>query len=191
MSEMTYLHCKCAVKTHNFLLKSCKFHARNIEEEKIFINTCEPVRLNTMWIFQTIINAFFSQILQMFGCGAVAQVILSEGSHGLFLTVNLAFGFSATLGILICGQVSGKQTLLKLHSKPLLCMGRKQDVRFIKDSSWMTLFISVFRGSFKSSCYICSLPLGKRKMEKVPSLFLLPNIGIIPGCCNYLCWIPR
>ncbi|XP_065122912.2 aquaporin-3a [Paramisgurnus dabryanus] len=46
-------------------------------------------------------------ILVMFGCGAVAQVTLSEGSHGLFLTVNLAFGFAATLGILVCGQVSG------------------------------------------------------------------------------------
>nr|ATX74158.1 aqp3 [Gobiocypris rarus] len=46
-------------------------------------------------------------ILVMFGCGAVAQVKLSEGSHGLFLTVNLAFGFAATLGILVCGQVSG------------------------------------------------------------------------------------
>ncbi|XP_051552448.1 aquaporin-3a [Myxocyprinus asiaticus] len=46
-------------------------------------------------------------ILVMFGCGAVAQVVLSEGSHGLFLTVNLAFGFAATLGILVCGQVSG------------------------------------------------------------------------------------
>ncbi|CAL8277463.1 unnamed protein product [Merluccius merluccius] len=46
-------------------------------------------------------------ILVMFGCGAVAQVVLSGGSHGLFLTVNLAFGFAATLGILVSGQVSG------------------------------------------------------------------------------------
>ncbi|XP_077087640.1 aquaporin-3a [Siphateles boraxobius] len=46
-------------------------------------------------------------ILVMFGCGAVAQVVLSEGSHGRFLTINLAFGFAATLGILVCGQVSG------------------------------------------------------------------------------------
>ncbi|XP_023674113.1 aquaporin-3-like [Paramormyrops kingsleyae] len=46
-------------------------------------------------------------ILVMFGCGAVAQVVLSGGSHGMFLTVNFAFGFAATLGILVCGQVSG------------------------------------------------------------------------------------
>lgn len=43
----------------------------------------------------------------MFGCGAVAQLILSGGSHGMFLTVNFAFGFAAMLGILVCGQVSG------------------------------------------------------------------------------------
>ena len=45
---------------------------------------------------------------QMFGCGAVAQLVLIGGSHGMFLTVNFSFGFAATLGILVCGQVSGK-----------------------------------------------------------------------------------
>lgn len=44
----------------------------------------------------------------MFGCGAVAQLVLSKGTHGMFLTVNFAFGFAATLGILVCGQISGK-----------------------------------------------------------------------------------
>lgn len=48
----------------------------------------------------------------MFGCGAVAQLVLSGGTHGMFLTVNFAFGFAATLGILVCGQVSGKQNYI-------------------------------------------------------------------------------
>lgn len=52
----------------------------------------------------------------MFGCGAVAQSVLSGGTHGRFLSVNFAFGFAAMLGILICGQVSGKQT----HHTPTL-----------------------------------------------------------------------
>ncbi|MGH0175462.1 UNVERIFIED_CONTAM: hypothetical protein FKN15_005689 [Acipenser sinensis] len=43
----------------------------------------------------------------MFGCGSVAQLVLSGGSHGQFLTVNFAFGFAATLGVLVSGQVSG------------------------------------------------------------------------------------
>lgn len=49
--------------------------------------------------------------LQMFGCGSVAQHVLSEGTHAIFLTVNFAFGFGATLGILVCGQVSGIQMI--------------------------------------------------------------------------------
>ncbi|XP_050949390.1 aquaporin-3b [Labeo rohita] len=56
---------------------------------------------------QALAECLGTLILVMFGCGAVAQLILSGGSHGMFLTVNFAFGFAATLGILVCGQVSG------------------------------------------------------------------------------------
>ena len=49
--------------------------------------------------------------VQMFGCGAVAQVVLSGGSHGTFLSVNFAFGFAVTLGLLVSGQISGKDIL--------------------------------------------------------------------------------
>lgn len=48
---------------------------------------------------------------QVFGCGAVAQWVLSRGSHGSFLSVNLAFGFAVTVSIWMCGQVSGKVAL--------------------------------------------------------------------------------
>ncbi|XP_073727442.1 aquaporin-3b [Misgurnus anguillicaudatus] len=56
---------------------------------------------------QALAECLGTLILVMFGCGAVAQLVLSGGSHGMFLTVNFAFGFAATLGILVCGQVSG------------------------------------------------------------------------------------
>lgn len=55
--------------------------------------------------------AWFCFLIQMFGCGSVAQVVLSRGTHGGFLTINLAFGFAVTLGILVAGQVSGKDLL--------------------------------------------------------------------------------
>ncbi|XP_056445160.1 aquaporin-3-like isoform X2 [Gadus chalcogrammus] len=45
-------------------------------------------------------------VLVTFGCGSVAQMLLSRGSHGRFLSVNLAFGVATTLGILISRQVS-------------------------------------------------------------------------------------
>uniref|UniRef100_A0A3Q2P4M9 Aquaporin-3 n=1 Tax=Fundulus heteroclitus TaxID=8078 RepID=A0A3Q2P4M9_FUNHE len=56
---------------------------------------------------QALAECLGTLILVMFGCGAVAQSVLSRGSHGRFLTINFAFGFGATLGILVCGQVSG------------------------------------------------------------------------------------
>lgn len=64
----------------------------------------EQLHVHAFYI-QTYVT-FFS-VSQMFGCGAVAQLVLSKGTHGMFLTVNFAFGFAATLGILVCGQVSG------------------------------------------------------------------------------------
>lgn len=73
----------------------------------------------------------------MFGCGAVAQHTLSGGSHGMFLTVNFAFGFAATLGILVCGQVSGniRHKLLKAVNFFILLLWehrkfKKSDVAF-------------------------------------------------------------
>ncbi|MBN3308524.1 aquaporin-3a [Amia ocellicauda] len=64
-------------------------------------------QVRNMLIRQFLAECLGTLILVMFGCGGVAQVILSGGTHGRFLTVNFAFGFGATLGILICGQVSG------------------------------------------------------------------------------------
>ncbi|XP_051518079.1 aquaporin-3-like [Myxocyprinus asiaticus] len=67
----------------------------------------QTLQIRNKLLRQGLAECLGTLILVMFGCGAVAQVVLSEGSHGLFLTVNLAFGFAATLGILVCGQVSG------------------------------------------------------------------------------------
>lgn len=47
-------------------------------------------------------------------------MVLSGGSHGMFLTVNFAFGFAATLGILVSGQISGEGgTLLSESSESI------------------------------------------------------------------------
>ncbi|XP_044031023.1 aquaporin-3-like [Siniperca chuatsi] len=61
----------------------------------------------TFQIRQALADCLGTLILVMFGCGAVAQLVLSGGSHDMFLTVNFAFGFAATLGILVSRQVSG------------------------------------------------------------------------------------
>ncbi|XP_056157900.1 aquaporin-3a [Lampris incognitus] len=64
-------------------------------------------QIRNLLLRQALAECLGTLILVMFGCGAVAQLVLSGGSHGMFLTVNFAFGFAATLGILVCGQVSG------------------------------------------------------------------------------------
>ncbi|KAJ7335151.1 hypothetical protein JRQ81_013092 [Phrynocephalus forsythii] len=65
------------------------------------------MRIRNMLLRQALAECLGTLVLVMFGCGSVAQIVLSRGSHGRFLTVNLAFGFAVTLGILIAGQVSG------------------------------------------------------------------------------------
>ncbi|XP_069796472.1 aquaporin-9-like [Narcine bancroftii] len=46
-------------------------------------------------------------ILVLFGCGAVAQMVVSNTTRGEFLSVNLGFGLGATFGVYIAGGISG------------------------------------------------------------------------------------
>ncbi|XP_054905124.1 aquaporin-3a [Poeciliopsis prolifica] len=64
-------------------------------------------QIRNLLLRQALAECLGTLILVMFGCGSVAQTVLSGGTHGMFLTINFAFGFAATLGILVCGQVSG------------------------------------------------------------------------------------
>ncbi|XP_058270870.1 aquaporin-3b [Hemibagrus wyckioides] len=76
--------------------------------QKVFMDKMmQMFHIRNLLMRQALAECLGTLILVMFGCGAVAQLVLSEGSHGMFLTVNFAFGFAATLGILVCGQVSG------------------------------------------------------------------------------------
>ncbi|XP_053264990.1 aquaporin-3 [Podarcis raffonei] len=65
------------------------------------------LRIRNRLIRQALAECLGTLILVVFGCGSVAQSILSGGKSGQFLTINLAFGFAVTLGILIAGQISG------------------------------------------------------------------------------------
>lgn len=46
-------------------------------------------------------------VLIAFGAGVVAQVVLSGEKNGVYLSINLAWGFAVTMGIYIAGGVSG------------------------------------------------------------------------------------
>uniref|UniRef100_A0A8B9INA2 Aquaporin-3 n=1 Tax=Anser cygnoides TaxID=8845 RepID=A0A8B9INA2_ANSCY len=67
----------------------------------------EHLRIRNKLARQALAECSGTLILVLFGCGSVAQIVFSRGTHGGFLTVNLAFGFAVMLGILISGQVSG------------------------------------------------------------------------------------
>jgi len=46
-------------------------------------------------------------VLIVFGAGVVAQVVLSGGSSGNYLSINLAWGLGVTMAIYVAGGVSG------------------------------------------------------------------------------------
>ena len=48
-------------------------------------------------------------VLLMFGCGCVAQSVLSGKADGGMLSINIGWGLGVLVGVLIAGPVSGKQ----------------------------------------------------------------------------------
>ncbi len=46
-------------------------------------------------------------ILIVFGVGVVAQVVLSRGQNGSYLSINLAWGLAVAMGIYVAGGVTG------------------------------------------------------------------------------------
>ncbi|XP_013923178.1 PREDICTED: aquaporin-3 [Thamnophis sirtalis] len=82
------------------------------------------LQIRNKLVRQALAECLGTLILVMFGCGSVAQLVLSRGSHARFLTVNLAFGFAVTLGILIAGQISGGH-LNPAVTFAMCCMARE------------------------------------------------------------------
>src|SRR5688572_19037582 len=46
-------------------------------------------------------------VLIVFGVGVVAQVVLSQQTNGVYLSINLAWGLAVTMGCYVAGGVSG------------------------------------------------------------------------------------
>jgi MIP family channel proteins len=46
-------------------------------------------------------------VLIMFGAGVVAQVVLSGGNNGQYLSINLGWAFGVVLGVYVAGGISG------------------------------------------------------------------------------------
>uniref|UniRef100_A0A673CKS7 Uncharacterized protein n=1 Tax=Sphaeramia orbicularis TaxID=375764 RepID=A0A673CKS7_9TELE len=90
------------------------------KQRDILEKLAETFPVQHVLLHQALAECLGTLILMMLGCGAVAQLVLSRGSHGTFLTVNFAFGFAVTLGILVSGQISGR-VQLKEGLSHILC----------------------------------------------------------------------
>ncbi|XP_063051088.1 aquaporin-3-like [Engraulis encrasicolus] len=107
-------------------------------------------QIRNLLLRQALAECLGTLILVMFGCGAVAQVQLSNGKFGIFLTINFAFGFAAMLGILVCGQVSGGH-LNPAVTFALCLMGRERWRKF------PVYFLAQTIGSFLGAAIIFGL----------------------------------
>ena len=59
-------------------------------------------------LLREVLAEFFGTfILIMFGCGVVAQVVLSKHSAGDTLSINIAWGLAVTMGCYVSAGVSG------------------------------------------------------------------------------------
>ena len=61
---------------------------------------------NALWR-EALAEFFGTFILIVFGVGVVAQVVLSKGAAGNFLSINIAWGLAVTMGCYVCAGVTG------------------------------------------------------------------------------------
>ncbi|KAI2552406.1 aquaporin 3 (Gill blood group), partial [Homo sapiens] len=123
----------------------------------------EMLHIRYRLLRQALAECLGTLILVMFGCGSVAQVVLSRGTHGGFLTINLAFGFAVTLGILIAGQVSGA------HLNPAVTFA----MCFLAREPWIKLPIYTLAqtlGAFLGAGIVFGLYYGKHSPPCPPPL---------------------
>lgn len=52
----------------------------------------------------------FSSVSQLFGCGSVAQTVLSKGALGEPLTIHVGFTLGVMMAVYMAGGVSGKSS---------------------------------------------------------------------------------
>ncbi|ETI50867.1 hypothetical protein F443_05658 [Phytophthora nicotianae P1569] len=66
-----------------------------------------PLQVKSLFARQLMAEFFATFIMVSFGLGATAQITLSSGTAGTFITVALTWGIAYFLGITVAGGVSG------------------------------------------------------------------------------------
>ncbi|TRZ21055.1 hypothetical protein HGM15179_006076 [Zosterops borbonicus] len=107
-------------------------------------------RIRNSTVREMLAEALGTFILMVFGLSSVAQVVLGKGSSGHYLSINMAFGIGATLGVYAAGGISGAH--LNAAITITQCVLGK--------ISWTTLaayIIGQFLGSFMAAATVFAL----------------------------------
>lgn len=60
----------------------------------------------------------FLSVSQLFGCGSVAQTVLSRGAQGEPLTIHIGFTMGVMMAVYMAGGVSGKRCRTRTRHGP-------------------------------------------------------------------------
>jgi MIP family channel proteins len=83
-------------------------------------------------------------VLIVFGVGVVAQVVLSDGQKGSYLSINLAWGLAVAMGIYVAGGVSGAH----LNPAVTLALAVRRDFPWVKVAPyWLAQTVGAFAAS--------------------------------------------
>src|SRR5690349_11047298 len=86
----------------------------------------------------------------MFGAGVVAQVVLSGGTAGNYLSINIAWGLAVTMAVYVAGSVSGA------HLNPAVTLALAVHRKF----AWSKVIpysIAQVAGAFTASAVVYSV----------------------------------
>src|SRR5437867_12514917 len=99
-------------------------------------------------VFREVLAEFLGTfVLIVFGVGVVAQVVLSKGTAGSFLSINIAWGLAVTMGCYVCAGVTGA------HLNPAVTIGLAVHRRF-PWSKVLPYAGAQFAGAFMASAVV-------------------------------------
>ncbi|XP_072889020.1 aquaporin-9b isoform X2 [Hemitrygon akajei] len=104
----------------------------------------EKCRLKTNWIKEGLAEFLGTFILILFGCGCIAQSVLSRGVSGNILTSSIGFPFGVTIAVYATMGVSGAH-LNPAISLSMCVLGRLRWLRL--PVYWIAQLVGAFTGS--------------------------------------------
>ncbi|OWZ16011.1 Aquaporin [Phytophthora megakarya] len=130
-----------------------KIDSTYLAEPDVVMMSTEPAPIKAYQSKSPLLRECMAEFLGMlvfilFGTGVVAQVVLSEGTKGEFLSINLGWGLGILFGIHVCGGVSGA------HLNPAVTLSLALFRRF-KWKKVPVYWLAQLLGAFAASAIVC------------------------------------